>query len=85
VPVVFVDTMGSNKGVTFIGTNNKNGAELAAKFICDKTAKGSDVAILTGVESQSTALLRRDGAIKGFKKLLNGILQKQDQLRNLFL
>ena len=67
VPVVFVDTMGSNKGVTFIGTNNKNGAELAAKFICDKTAKGSDVAILTGIESQSTALLRRDGAIKGFK------------------
>jgi ABC-type sugar transport system substrate-binding protein len=67
VPVVFVDTQGINKGVTFIGTNNKNGAELAAKFICDKTAKGSDVAILTGVESQSTALLRRDGAIKGFK------------------
>ena len=44
-----------------------NGAELAAKFICDKTPKGSDVAILTGIESQSTALLRRDGAIKGFK------------------
>jgi ribose transport system substrate-binding protein len=67
VPVVFVDTNGINDGVTFIGTNNKNGAELAAKFICDKTAKGSDVAILTGIESQSTALLRRDGAIKGFK------------------
>ena len=29
-----------------------NGAELAAKFICDKT-QGSDVAILTGIESQS--------------------------------
>ena len=67
VPVVFVDTQGINEGVTFIGTNNKNGAELAANFICDKTPKGSDVAILTGVESQSTALLRRDGAIKGFK------------------
>ncbi len=67
VPVVFVDTKGINEGVTFIGTNNMNGAELAAKFICDKTAKGSDVAILTGIESQSTALLRRDGAIKGFK------------------
>ena len=67
VPVVFVDTKGINEGVTFIGTNNMNGAELAAKFICDKTPKGSDVAILTGIESQSTALLRRDGAIKGFK------------------
>lgn len=66
VPVVFVDTNGINEGVTFIGTNNMNGAELAANFICDKTAKGSDVAILTGIESQSTALLRRDGAIKGF-------------------
>jgi len=67
VPVVFVDTNGINEGVTFIGTNNMNGAELAANFICDKTPKGSDVAILTGIESQSTALLRRDGAIKGFK------------------
>ena len=67
VPVVFVDTKGINEGVTFIGTNNMNGAELAANFICDKTPKGSDVAILTGIESQSTALLRRDGAIKGFK------------------
>ncbi len=64
---MFVDTAGSNKGVTFIGTNNKNGAELAAKFICENAPKGSDVAILTGIESQSTALLRRDGAIKGFK------------------
>ena len=67
IPVVFVDTAGSNKGVTFIGTNNKNGAELAAMYICDNTPKGSDVAILTGIESQSTALLRRDGAKKGFK------------------
>ena len=67
VPVVFVDTKGINEGVTFIGTNNKNGAELAAKFICEKTPKGADVAVLTGIESQSTALLRRDGAIKGLK------------------
>ena len=67
VPVVFVDTKGINEGVTFIGTNNKNGAALAAKFICDKTPKGADVAVLTGIESQSTALLRRDGAVKGLK------------------
>jgi len=67
VPVVFVDTKGINEGVTFIGTNNKNGAALAAKFICDKTPKGADVAVLTGIESQSTALLRRDGAVQGLK------------------
>ena len=67
VPVVFVDTKGINEGVTFIGTNHKNGAELAAKFICDKTPKGADVAVLTGIESQSTALLRRDGAVQGLK------------------
>ena len=53
--------------MTFIGTNNKNGAALAAKFICDKTPKGADVAVLTGIESQSTALLRRDGAVQGLK------------------
>ena len=67
VPVVFVDTKGINEGVTFIGTNNKNGAALAAKFICDETPKGADVAVLTGIESQSTALLRRDGAVQGLK------------------
>ena len=67
VPVVFVDTKAINEGVTFIGTNNKNGAALAAKFICDKTPKGADVAVLTGIESQSTALLRRDGAVQGLK------------------
>lgn len=30
VPVVFVDTKGTNEGVTFIGTNNEVGAKLAA-------------------------------------------------------
>jgi ABC-type sugar transport system substrate-binding protein len=67
IPVVFVDTNGSNPGVSFIGTNNMNGAGLAAKFICENTPKGSKVAVLTGIESQSTALLRRDGAVKGLK------------------
>ena len=35
IPVVFVDTLGSNEGVTFIGTNNEVGAALAAKYMCD--------------------------------------------------
>ncbi len=46
IPVVFVDTRGANEGITFIGTNNEVGAGLAAKFICDNVAAGSDVAIL---------------------------------------
>ncbi|GIS77347.1 MAG: hypothetical protein CM1200mP13_07060 [Candidatus Pelagibacterales bacterium] len=57
-----------------------NGAELAATFICDKTPKGSDVAILTGKESQSTALLRRDGAIKGFKNCGLNIVATQTRM-----
>ena len=43
VPVVFVDTIGINKGVTYIGTDNKAGAALAAKHICDNVPAGSDV------------------------------------------
>ena len=34
--VVFVDTKGINEGVTFIGTNNMNGAELAANLFVIK-------------------------------------------------
>ena len=47
--VVFVDTNGKNKGVTFIGTNNEMGAKLAADYICKNVPKGSDVAILQGI------------------------------------
>ena len=46
VPVVYIDTNGINEGVTFIGTNNINGAALAAQYICDNVPSGSDVAIL---------------------------------------
>ena len=44
VPVVFVDTKGSNAGVTYIGTDNQVGAALAAEHICANVAAGSDVA-----------------------------------------
>ena len=30
VPVVYIDTNGINEGVTFIGTNNMNGADIAS-------------------------------------------------------
>jgi ribose transport system substrate-binding protein len=65
VPVVFVDTKGINEGVTFIGTNNEQGAKLAADFICGKVEKGSDVAILQGIVTQSTGQARAEGSKAG--------------------
>ena len=65
VGVVFVDTKGSNEGVTFIGTNNEEGAKLAADYICDNVEKGSDVAILQGIITQSTGQARAEGAKAG--------------------
>ncbi|WIJ24260.1 sugar ABC transporter substrate-binding protein [Devosia sp. RR2S18] len=67
VPVVFVDTMGSNEGVTFIGTDNEAGAALAAQYMCDNIEEGADVAILQGVMSHSTAQLRANGAKAGLE------------------
>ena len=54
VPVVYIDTNGINEGVTFIGTNNYNGAKLAADYICSKVPSGSDVAILQGMITHTT-------------------------------
>jgi ABC-type sugar transport system substrate-binding protein len=65
VGVVFIDTKGINDGVTFIGTNNEAGAALAADFICKNVEKGSDVAILQGIITQSTGQARADGSKKG--------------------
>lgn len=65
VPVVFIDTKGSNEGVTYIGTDNEVGAALAAKHICDNVPAGSEVAILTGIVTQSTGKARADGARTG--------------------
>lgn len=65
IPVVFVDTRGSNEGVTFIGTNNEVGAALAADFMCKNLPAGSDVAILQGLISQSTGQARAEGSKKG--------------------
>ena len=65
VGVVFVDTKGVNDGVTFIGTNNEVGAALAADYICKNIAKGSEVAILQGIITQSTGQARAEGSKKG--------------------
>ena len=65
VGVVFIDTKGINDGVTFIGTNNEQGAKLAADYICKNIEKGSDVAILQGIITQSTGKARAEGAHNG--------------------
>jgi ribose transport system substrate-binding protein len=64
-PVVFVDTKGTNEGVTYIGTDNVAGAALAAKYICDKIPSGSEVALITGIVTQSTGKARADGGRSG--------------------
>ena len=68
IPVVYIDTNGINEGVTFIGTNNYNGAKLAADYICGKVPSGSDVAILQGMITQTTGQHRAEGSHKGLSE-----------------
>ena len=75
--VVFVDTNGINKGVTFIGTNNEMGAKLAADYICKNVPKGSDVAILQGIIVQSTGRFRADGSHRGLTECGLNIVAEQ--------
>jgi ribose transport system substrate-binding protein len=67
IPVVFIDTKGSNEGVTFIGTNNEVGASLAAEYICKNVPQGSEVAILQGIITQSTGQARAQGSKSGLE------------------
>lgn len=67
IPVVFVDTKGVNDGVTFIGTDNAVGAALAADYMCQHLPKGSEVAILQGLISQSTGQARAEGSKAGLE------------------
>ena len=67
IPVVFIDTKGTNEGITFIGTDNAAGAKLAADYICGKIEKGSEVAILQGIITQSTGQARATGSRPGLR------------------
>ncbi|QPC86177.1 substrate-binding domain-containing protein [Mesorhizobium sp. NBSH29] len=67
IPVVFIDTKGVNEGFTFIGTDNASGAKLAADYICGKIEKGSEVAILQGIITQSTGQARAEGSKAGLE------------------
>ena len=62
IAVVFIDTQGSNEGVTFIGTDNEAGAALAGEYLCDNVPEGGKVAILQGIITQSTGMARAEGA-----------------------
>ena len=77
IPVVFVDTRGTNEGVSFIGTNNEVGAALAAQYMCDNLEAGSDVAILQGLISQSTGQQRAQGAHDGLSECGLNIVAEQ--------
>ncbi len=65
IAVVFIDTKGSNEGVTFIGTDNAAGAAMAAQYLCDNVAAGGKVAILQGLITQSTGQARFEGSKAG--------------------
>ena len=67
VPVVYIDTKGNMEGVTFIGTNNEEGAKLAAEYICANVEAGSEVAILQGLITQSTGQARATGSKAGME------------------
>jgi len=77
IPVVFVDTKGSNEGVTFIGTNNLAGAKLAADYICQNVPKGSDVAIIQGILTHSTGRDRAEGAHQGLTECGLNVVAEQ--------
>lgn len=66
IAVVFIDTKGSNEGITFIGTDNQAGAALAGQYMCDNVAAGGKVAILQGIITQSTGQARYEGAKAAF-------------------
>ena len=77
VSVVFIDTKGANEGVTYIGTDNNEGAKIAADFICSKIPTGSDVAILQGIITQSTGQARATGSHKGLTACGMNIVAEQ--------
>lgn len=65
IPVVYVDTLGANESVPYIGTNNEEAALLATDFICANAQPNGNVAILQGVLTHSTGQIRAEGAAEG--------------------
>lgn len=62
IPLVFVDGIGTNEGVPFVGTDNLKGGKLGGQYLCDNLEEGSEVAILQGVMSTTNGQDRYNGA-----------------------
>ena len=77
VPVVYIDTKGNIEGVTFIGTNNEEGAKIAADYICANVEAGSEVVILQGIITQSTGQARATGSKTGMEACGLNIVAEQ--------
>lgn len=65
IPVVFVDTVGSNENIPYIGTDNFEAARLATDYICANAAPRGEVVVLQGILTHSTGRIRADGASEG--------------------
>jgi ribose transport system substrate-binding protein len=72
IPVVTIDNkVDSDQVLSYIGTNNFNGAYAGAKYIADKIGGKGKVAILEGEAGNPNAILRTDGAKKAFSEYPN--------------
>lgn len=85
IPVLFVDTDSPwPDKLTFIGTDNRVGGQLAGEFICQAVGRPGKVALITGVLSQQTHIDRSGGAEEAFTACGLTLVAKQaaDSLRN---
>jgi ribose transport system substrate-binding protein len=72
IPVITIDNkVESDLVLSYIGTNNFNGAYTGAKYIADKIGGKGKVAILEGEAGNPNAILRTDGAKKAFSEYPN--------------
>jgi ribose transport system substrate-binding protein len=62
VKVVWIDSGGSNEGITTIGTDDAVGAALAGQYLCDAIPQGGEVAILQGLLTTASGQARAEGA-----------------------
>lgn len=72
IPVVIMDTdVHWSKMVTYVGTDNVKGGELAGEYLARAMPNGGEVALITGVPSDETHELRKRGFLEGIKKSPN--------------
>ena len=70
IPVVLIDTDAPfPKKVTYIGTDNRRGGQLAAKCLVDKLGGRGDVALISGVPGNES----QDARAKGFVDAVAGV------------